>query len=77
MSRDKLRITKGEILNELGIRHLRLLIEARGKHRENGEWKEADEIRDTLLDLGIKLKDKKEGTTWGWVRGGSMAVMED
>ncbi len=39
-------------------------IEARNEARENKNWAEADRIRDELLNMGIELLDRKEGTTF-------------
>jgi len=40
------------------------LIEERKKARSKEDWPKADKIRDELLELGIEIKDTKEGTTW-------------
>lgn len=41
-----------------------LLITIRNGVRNNKDWATSDLIRDKLLELGIQLKDSKEGTTW-------------
>jgi cysteinyl-tRNA synthetase len=41
-----------------------LLIELRDKLREAKQYELADEIRSKLLDLGIQLEDKPDGTIW-------------
>lgn len=41
-----------------------LLIELRKEARENKDFATSDKIRDQLADLGIQLKDGKEGTTY-------------
>ncbi|MBD3724413.1 MAG: cysteine--tRNA ligase, partial [Flavobacteriaceae bacterium] len=41
-----------------------MLIEMRNDARANKNWALSDEIRDRLLELGIQLKDGKEGTTF-------------
>ena len=41
-----------------------LLIEMRKQARENKNFALSDQIRDQLLDLGIQLKDGKEGTSF-------------
>lgn len=41
-----------------------LLIELRKNARENKDWALSDQIRDELLELGIQLKDGREGTTF-------------
>ncbi len=40
------------------------LIEKRKEARKNKDFALSDEIRDTLLEKGILLKDTREGTTW-------------
>lgn len=41
-----------------------LLIRLRSQARANKDFETSDKIRDELLDLGIQLKDGKEGTTF-------------
>ena len=41
-----------------------LLIAMRNEARENKDFKLSDKIRDHLLNIGIQLKDGKEGTTF-------------
>jgi cysteinyl-tRNA synthetase len=41
-----------------------LLIKLRKEARENKDWALSDQIRDELIDLGIQLKDGKEGTSF-------------
>ena len=41
-----------------------LLIKLRKEARENKDWALSDQIRDELLELGIQLKDGREGTTF-------------
>jgi cysteinyl-tRNA synthetase len=43
---------------------MQLVIELRQQVRTNKDWTTSDKIRDTLSELGIQLKDSKEGTTW-------------
>lgn len=40
------------------------LIAERNDAKKNKDWKRADEIRKTLMDMNIELIDTKEGTTW-------------
>jgi len=51
----KIDISKEEILNK---------IEKRNKARKNKNYKEADKIRDDLLDKGILIEDKDGKTIW-------------
>ncbi|MCK5906628.1 MAG: cysteine--tRNA ligase, partial [Flavobacteriales bacterium] len=41
-----------------------MLIQMRNDARDNKDWALSDEIRDKLKDLGIQLKDGKEGTSF-------------
>jgi cysteinyl-tRNA synthetase len=41
-----------------------LLISLRTDLRRDKLWAFSDRIRDGLLNIGITLEDKKEGTTW-------------
>ncbi|MDV7188163.1 cysteine--tRNA ligase [Lutibacter sp. TH_r2] len=41
-----------------------MLIDMRKQARENKDWALSDKIRDELADLGIQLKDGKEGTSF-------------
>ena len=43
---------------------IKLLIDLRNKARVNKDFETADQIRDQLKDLGIQLKDGKDGTTF-------------
>jgi cysteinyl-tRNA synthetase len=40
------------------------LIDKRNRMRTAKRWKEADEIRDQLLAMGVVIKDSPTGTTW-------------
>ncbi len=41
-----------------------LVLDIRKQARENKDWAKSDEIRDKLSELGIKIKDGKEGISW-------------
>ena len=43
---------------------IELLLDLRKIVRENKDWVLSDKIRDGLLNLGIKIKDGKDKTTW-------------
>ena len=51
----KVNISEEEILNK---------IELRNKARNNKDYKEADNIRDYLLDKGVLIEDKDGKTIW-------------
>ncbi len=44
-----------------------LIVKIRSQARQNKDWKTSDYIRDRLLEMGIQLKDGKEGTTWTYL----------
>ena len=48
------------LVNEL----MELLVDIRGMARAEKQYAMGDAIRDRLKDMGIELKDSKEGTTW-------------
>ncbi|MEQ8705386.1 MAG: cysteine--tRNA ligase [Phaeodactylibacter sp.] len=41
-----------------------LIIDIRSEARANKDWGTSDKIRDVLQEVGIVLKDSKEGTSW-------------
>tara|TARA_B100001093_G_scaffold343622_1_gene328355 strand:- start:173 stop:553 length:381 start_codon:yes stop_codon:yes gene_type:complete len=53
--KDKVNISEVEIQNK---------IELRNKARKNKDYKEADRIRDELLDKGVLIEDKDGTTLW-------------
>ena len=50
----------GQIVDQL----LNLIIDIRLKARANKDFATSDQIRDSLAEANIQLKDSKEGTTW-------------
>lgn len=66
------------VFNVLGLRQetsetsdigklVEFIIQLRLEARANKDYATSDKIRNGLLDLGIQLKDSKEGTTWSKV----------
>ena len=49
---------------DLASNLLDLLIEMRSDAKEKKDWNSADRIRNTLSEMGITIKDSKEGSTW-------------
>lgn len=43
---------------------IRVLIDIRAEARATRDWATSDRIRDRLAELGVTLKDGKDGTTW-------------
>jgi cysteinyl-tRNA synthetase len=45
---------------------IELLISLRNDARSNNDFAFSDKVRDGLADIGIAIKDSKEGTTWSY-----------
>ena len=43
-----------------------MLLEERNMARDNKDYQKSDEIRDKLKQLGIEIKDSKEGTSFSF-----------
>ena len=50
--------------NNISADLIELILELRKDAREQKNWALSDKIRDRLLELGIKIKDGKDKTTW-------------
>ena len=57
-------ITNEENLENIGETEIQSKIDLRIKARENKDYKEADRIRDELLDKGVLIEDKDGNTLW-------------
>jgi len=51
-------------VNNISADLIELILELRKDAREQKNWALSDKIRDRLLELGIKIKDGKDKTTW-------------
>lgn len=51
-------------INNISADLIELILELRKMAREEKNWSLSDKIRDRLLELGIKIKDGKDQTTW-------------
>jgi cysteinyl-tRNA synthetase len=53
-------------LNELSIDRdlVAAILSDRAAARANKDWKRSDELRDRLAQMGVVIKDSKDGTTW-------------
>ena len=51
-------------INNISVDLIELILELRRNAREEKNWALSDKIRDRLLELGIKIKDGKDKTTW-------------
>lgn len=56
----KVEVQVGDMTTEL----IEFLLELRREARDNKNWEFSDKVRDRLLEMGIKIKDGKEKTTW-------------
>ncbi|MGL5918764.1 MAG: DALR domain-containing protein, partial [Cetobacterium sp.] len=56
----KVEVQVGDMTTEL----IEFLLELRREARDNKDWSFSDKVRDRLLEMGIKIKDGKEKTTW-------------
>jgi cysteinyl-tRNA synthetase len=45
---------------------IELLLDMRRRLRDQKQWALADQIRDSLGDLGVAIEDNQEGTIWRW-----------
>jgi cysteinyl-tRNA synthetase len=50
--------------NELLDKVIAFLLETRNEAKKNKDWATADKIRDELTNLGIVVKDTKDGFEW-------------
>ncbi|MEG0583272.1 MAG: cysteine--tRNA ligase, partial [Cetobacterium sp.] len=50
----------GNLTGEL----VEFILELRKDARDSKDWAVSDKIRDRLLEMGIKIKDGKDRTTW-------------
>ena len=44
------------------------LLSARVIAKEKKDFSHADKIRDELRELGVEIKDSKEGTSWNLIK---------
>ncbi len=56
----KVEVQVGNMTTEL----IEFLLELRREARDSKDWAFSDKVRDRLLEMGIKIKDGKEKTTW-------------
>jgi hypothetical protein len=57
--------TKNKIRDE--IRVIDATVSIRQTLRESKNWEVADDIRKKLLELGVVVKDTKDGSTWEYI----------
>jgi cysteinyl-tRNA synthetase len=61
-----LRLEEKQNENQAAEPFIDLLVEMRTEIRKNKLWALSDMVRDRLAELGVKLEDTREGTTWHW-----------
>lgn len=64
LSLDLLEPLKGETLDDSEVKRIEALIKLRDNAKAEKDYESADAIRDQLKDMGVVLKDSKDGTTW-------------
>ena len=42
------------------------LVDVRTRARAAGDWVASDRLRDVLADVGVEVRDSREGSTWEW-----------
>ena len=50
--------------NEVLEGAVKLLLELRKNAKTNKDWEIADKIRNELIEIGIEIKDTKDGVDW-------------
>ncbi|MBF1051859.1 MAG: cysteine--tRNA ligase, partial [Peptostreptococcaceae bacterium] len=50
--------------DDIDIEKIEQLIDERNEAKKNKDFAKADEIRDTLKQMGIEIKDTRKGTQW-------------
>lgn len=50
--------------SSMDVEKIEALIQSRNAARQEKNWQKADEIRDTLMDMGIAIEDTASGTIW-------------
>jgi len=51
---------------EVDDQHINDLVAQRTEARQKKDWATSDKLRKTLEELGVKLEDSKDGTSWHW-----------
>jgi hypothetical protein len=52
---------------ELAGRTVQALVDVRADSRAAGDWAASDRLRDVLADVGVEVRDSREGSTWHWM----------
>ena len=59
-----LKLTENKVNNEVTDDLMQLILNLRSDAKRNQDFITADTIRDRLKEIGIKIKDQKDGTNW-------------
>ena len=41
-----------------------MILDVRQEARLNKDWAKSDQLRDKLAEIGVKIKDSKDGVSW-------------
>ncbi len=52
---------------ELAGKAVQALVDLRSDRRAAGDWAASDRLRDVLADVGVEVRDSREGSTWQWM----------
>jgi cyanophycinase-like exopeptidase len=52
---------------DLAGRAVQALVDLRSDSRAAGDWAASDRLRDVLADVGVEVRDSREGSTWQWM----------
>ena len=50
--------------NKLSAELIEMMLKMRHEAKQNKDWATSDKIRDELINLGVKIKDTKDGAEW-------------
>jgi cysteinyl-tRNA synthetase len=42
------------------------LVDVRSAARQSGDWEASDRMREILIEVGVEVRDSREGSTWDW-----------
>ncbi len=45
---------------------VQVLVDVRSAARRSGDWEASDRMREILIELGVEVRDSREGSTWSW-----------
>ncbi len=51
---------------ELAGHAVQAVVDLRAEARASGDWVASDRLRDVLTELGVEVRDARDGSTWSW-----------